>query len=76
MDNPKVWTVDVGVLVDGLVMYAYTFCTFFCTKPHCEDPMDAISYTIARANLSKTMEKVCSDHAPVIITRKASLPWS
>jgi len=32
--------------------------------------MDAISYTAARANLSKTMEQVCQDHAPVIITRK------
>ena len=32
--------------------------------------MDAISYTAARANLSKTMEKVCNDHTPIIITRK------
>ncbi len=32
--------------------------------------MDAISYTAARANLAKTMEKVCRDHDPVIITRK------
>ena len=32
--------------------------------------MDAISYTTARANLAKTIEKVCNDHAPVIITRK------
>ncbi len=32
--------------------------------------MDAISYTAARANLAKTMEKVCDDHTPVIITRK------
>ncbi|MEE9397229.1 MAG: type II toxin-antitoxin system prevent-host-death family antitoxin [Methylococcales bacterium] len=32
--------------------------------------MDAISYTAARANLAKTMEKVCNDHDPVIITRK------
>ena len=31
--------------------------------------MDAISYTVARQNLAKTMEKVCADHAPVIITR-------
>jgi antitoxin YefM len=31
--------------------------------------MDAISYTTARANLAKTMQKVCNDHAPVIITR-------
>jgi len=32
--------------------------------------MHAISYTAARANLAKTMEKVCNDHDPVIITRK------
>lgn len=33
--------------------------------------MDAISYTAARQNLAKTMEKVCRDHAPVIVTRKS-----
>ncbi|MFH0727471.1 MAG: YoeB-YefM toxin-antitoxin system antitoxin YefM [Pseudomonadota bacterium] len=33
--------------------------------------MDAITYTAARQNLAKTMEKVCRDHAPVIITRKS-----
>jgi antitoxin YefM len=32
--------------------------------------MDAISYTNARSNLAKTMEKVCEDHDPVIITRR------
>lgn len=32
--------------------------------------MDAISYTAARENLAATMDKVCEDHAPVIITRK------
>lgn len=32
--------------------------------------MDAISYTAARENLAATMDKVCQDHAPVIITRK------
>lgn len=36
--------------------------------------MDAISYTAARANLASTMEKVCNDHAPVIITRKSESP--
>lgn len=36
--------------------------------------MDAISYTVARANLAKTMEKVCNDHEPVIITRKREDP--
>lgn len=32
--------------------------------------MNAISYTAARENLAATMDKVCSDHAPVVITRK------
>ncbi|GAB4561564.1 MAG: YoeB-YefM toxin-antitoxin system antitoxin YefM [Geothermobacteraceae bacterium] len=32
--------------------------------------MKAISYTHARSNLAKTMEKVCADHDPVIITRR------
>ena len=36
--------------------------------------MDAISYTVARANLVKTMGKVCNDHDPVIITRKRESP--
>ena len=36
--------------------------------------MDAISYSTVRANLAKTMEKVCDDHAPVIITRKSESP--
>lgn len=34
--------------------------------------MKAITYTTARQNLAKTMEKVCQDHAPVIVTRKSS----
>jgi antitoxin YefM len=32
--------------------------------------MEVISYTNARSNLAKTMEKVCEDHDPVIITRR------
>ena len=32
--------------------------------------MESISYTSARSNLAKTMEQVCSDHAPIAITRK------
>jgi len=31
--------------------------------------MDATTYTYARANLAKTMEKVCNDHDPIIITK-------
>ena len=34
--------------------------------------MKAISYTAARQNLAKTMENVCRDHAPIIITRKST----
>ncbi|WP_035235481.1 type II toxin-antitoxin system Phd/YefM family antitoxin [Desulfobacter vibrioformis] len=34
--------------------------------------MEAISYTFARQNLAKTMEKVCNDRSPVIVTRKSS----
>lgn len=32
--------------------------------------MDAISYSTARKNLVSTMERVCNDHEPVIVTRK------
>lgn len=32
--------------------------------------MDAITYTAARANLAQTMNRVCDDHEPIIITRK------
>lgn len=31
--------------------------------------MDAITYSSARANLAKTMDRVCEDHEPLIITR-------
>lgn len=31
--------------------------------------MDAITYSAARANLASTMDRVCNDHEPVIITR-------
>lgn len=32
--------------------------------------MDTVSYTALRKNLAKTMDQVCEDHAPVIITRQ------
>lgn len=31
--------------------------------------MDAITYSTARAKLADTMDRVCGDHEPVIITR-------
>lgn len=33
--------------------------------------MDAITYTTARANLAGTMNRVCDDHEPIIITRNS-----
>jgi antitoxin YefM len=32
--------------------------------------MTAVTYTQARNNLAKTMDKVCDDHTPIIIARK------
>ena len=36
--------------------------------------MDAINYSSARQNFAKTMDKVCDDREPVIITRKNAKP--
>ena len=33
--------------------------------------MQAISYTTAHSNLEHTLNRVCEDHEPVIITREA-----
>jgi antitoxin YefM len=40
------------------------------TPVHYPVHMHAITYTAARENLASTMSRVCSDHNPVIITRK------
>jgi len=32
--------------------------------------MDAMTYTKAKRSLSETMERVCQDHAPVIVTKR------
>jgi antitoxin YefM len=40
-------------------------CTLSCT----EGDMTAMTYTAARANLAKTMDRVVEDHDPIIITR-------
>lgn len=33
--------------------------------------MDAIAYTTLRASLAEQMDRVCEDHAPLIVTRKS-----
>jgi len=34
--------------------------------------MDAIPYSTLRSDLAKQMDRVCEDHTPIIVTRKAS----
>ncbi len=34
--------------------------------------MKAITYTSARQNLARIMDKVCDDRSPIIVTRKSS----
>lgn len=36
--------------------------------------MEAITYTQARKNFTQTMNRVCQDHAPLIITRQKEDP--
>lgn len=36
--------------------------------------MDTITYTNARQNFKSAMEKVCADHAPLMITRQDAEP--
>jgi len=36
--------------------------------------MDTITYTAARQNLTKTMDAVCENHTPIIITRQKAEP--
>lgn len=36
--------------------------------------MPTVSYTALRANLAKTMAKVCEDHVPYVITRSSAEP--
>ena len=36
--------------------------------------MQTVSYTLARSKLASTMQKVCDDHAPIIVTRMGAKP--
>lgn len=36
--------------------------------------MQTLSYTSARSQLAKTMQKVCDDHTPILITRSGAEP--
>jgi len=36
--------------------------------------VDAITYTTARQNLAQTMDAVCENHAPIVITRQRAEP--
>jgi len=41
-------------------------------SPYWRNAMDAIPYTRLRSNLASEMDRVCEDHTPIIVTRKAS----
>jgi antitoxin YefM len=51
---------DCFLLIPYMYMNKYKYIKF----------MEAISYTAVRSNLAKTMEKVCLDRKPIIITRQ------
>jgi len=53
--------------IDILIKYMYIYMYIYGRLI-----MDTISYTKARENLASTMEKVCDDHNPLIITRKSN----
>ena len=53
-----------------IVTYNNTYNSYFCTKL----AVDAISYTAARANLAKTMDRVNENHEAIIITRQNGSP--
>ena len=36
--------------------------------------MNKITYSEARANLAKTMDRVCDEHTPIVIARKNARP--
>lgn len=36
--------------------------------------MDVVSYTEVRKNFALTMDKVCDDHSPIVISRQNSRP--
>jgi len=37
-------------------------------------PMDAKSYTEVRAKLADTLDRVCRDHSPILLTRRNAPP--
>lgn len=55
-------------MASGTFGRKYRFDAF---RKHVHDAvhMNAITYTAARENLASTMDRVCLDHDPVIITR-------
>jgi antitoxin YefM len=52
------------------ILYMYYYSNY-STR---EKTMDTISYTAARAHLAQTMQQICEDHTPMIITRSGSEP--
>ena len=68
MDSRVRGTDDIasGKSVKTLVNH-HELCEIICSEGL---EMNAVTYSQARENLAKTMDKVCDDHSPIIITRK------
>jgi antitoxin YefM len=61
--------VSVNERLDRLVTRTYHYVQL-SVQPTEAPLMDAITYTKARATLAQTIDSVCENHEPVIITKK------
>jgi antitoxin YefM len=57
-------------LVEFVTSEILLYSKLYGTTPSEGRKMNTVTYSQARENLAKTMDKVCDDHSPMIITRK------
>jgi antitoxin YefM len=62
----------VGVRRDSLVRrHPILYNNWYKSSDPGGPYMNAVTYSQARSDLAKTMDRVCDDHSPIIITRKS-----
>jgi antitoxin YefM len=62
----KHWSDIFSVVKSEILLYNKLYVSTCAGGPE----MNAVTYSQARENLAKTMDKVCDDHSPIIVTRK------
>lgn len=72
-------TRKVGVISDEPALICTTFCTTIRAPPprllsYGIPIMQILTFSEARANLKQTMDDVCRDHEPAVITRQRGEP--